>query len=69
MRLWLHSLCFNNIYSGADVGTALLAASDQTFWDLRYRREVIRATTLRWMDIPVGKRERLEERIIGGDPR
>jgi hypothetical protein len=67
-RLWLYSLVNATVFTGSDVGTALLGLDDETFWGAGCQREIMSLMAKRWNDIPLTERGTLEARIIAGEP-
>ena len=67
LRLWVWT--FDALFSGAEVANGLLSLSDKTFWEVYNRRELLHLLRRRWRDLPAGKRERLEQRLVNGRAR
>jgi hypothetical protein len=67
-RLWLYSLTNTTVFTGSDVGTALLAVDDRNCWGAGCQREIMALMASRWNDMPKTKRTALEKRIIAGEP-
>jgi len=67
LRLWVWT--FETLFSGDEVADGLLSSSDEAFWKKKERRELLWLLRRRWRDLPTGKRERLEQRVVDGRAR
>ena len=67
LRLWAWT--FGALFSGDEVADGLLSLSDQAFWKEYERRERLHLLRRRWRDLPTGKRELLERRLVNGRAR
>ncbi len=67
LRLWAWT--FSSLFSGDKVADGLLSLSDKAFWEVYNRRELLHLLQRRWRDLPAGKRERLERRMVNGRTR
>ncbi len=65
-KLRLYAWTFNELFSEAEVGDGLLSLSDQAFWKAYERRELLHLLRRRWSDLPLDKREGLEQRLVNG---
>ena len=68
-RLHLHALTAPVVFGGEEVGAALAALDDETFWISDARREVGTLIAARWPNLPDAARTSLEVRFCSGLPR
>ena len=68
-KLHLWAWTFDTLFSGDEVADGLLSLSDEAFWKEYERRERLWLLRRRWCDLPTGKRERLERRLVNGRAR
>ncbi len=68
-KLHLYAWTFDVLFSGNEVGDGLLSLSNKAFWKENYRRELLHLLKRRWYELPLGKRELVERRLVNGRAR
>ncbi len=68
-KLKIYAWMKQQLFAGPEAAAGLLSLSDEGFWELYHRRELLHTMRARWADFSTEERKQLEARITAGPPR